>query len=484
MVPLVYTIVLNWNGRRHLGDCLGSLSSAAYPRQRVVLVDNASQDDSVALVRAQFPQVHIIENASNIGFAEGNNVGIRYALDQGADYIVLLNNDTRVEPDFLTHLIRRGEEKADAGVLGGTVLMFYNPAIVNSTAVNLNRCAYGWDRDFGENAAEVHREAGEVLAVTGCLMAVKRQVFEAVGLLDPVFFAYFEDVDFCLRVWERTGFTVEYVPEAVVYHKFSASTSRDPFLKRKLITTNQYRILFRHFPVPEILRVFPLFTLQRLVLLAHPIMHGDLRTVLLELRLILQHWLFLPLFLVGRFFGPGRSVDTSRFRHMIVPEAGFPVFRQYRPGYERIALSKREVDCSILNEKVVMGVNDDILGPGWSGLTAGAPRMRTIQERALCYLKAGRGRTFLQVHGYSENIPGPCFLEVSVEGRTIGRRPLAQGWRTYLFTVEGGVEAECAEVRLALVPVRQSPGDRGAFGVNEVGLFSQGSPLLRWVDAG
>lgn len=181
MTPHTFIIILNWNGKHYLEDCLGSLSSINYPNYKIALVDNDSQDGSVPFVRSKYPHAHIIQNDKNLGFAEGNNVGIRYALSQGAEYVVLLNNDTRVEPDFLTHLIQRGEEAKEVGVLGGKVLMFFDPRIINSTGINLNQFAYGWDRDFGEEALRTNRDRGEVLAVTGSLMAIKREVFEKSG---------------------------------------------------------------------------------------------------------------------------------------------------------------------------------------------------------------------------------------------------------------------------------------------------------------
>lgn len=331
MLRSAWIIVLNWNGIQHLPTCLGSLTSIDYPNCNILLVDNGSTDQSLQFVRKNFPDIRIIANRQNLGFAEGNNIGIRHALSNGADYIVLLNNDTRVEPDFLTRLITRGEAKPDIGVLGGKVLMMDNPDIVNSTGINMNLFAYGWDRDFGEKASEVNRPGGEVLAVTGCLMAIKKQVFEKIGLLDPDFFAYMEDLDFCLRVWKCTDFKIEYMPEAIIYHKFSASTPGK--FKRRLMAINQYRIFFRHFPLPVIIKIFPLMTLHRIAILAAHLLRLDFRMFISECYLIIKHWIMLPIYLCRSIFKSEKRIDPDLFRKYAVQEKGRPSFK--KPGRVR-----------------------------------------------------------------------------------------------------------------------------------------------------
>ena len=333
--PLVWIIVLNWNGRRHLRDCLDSLSLLNYPSYRILIVDNNSIDGSVSFISENYPHICIIQNSDNLGFAEGNNVGIRHALSQGAEYVVLLNNDTRVEPGFLSPLIDKGEENVNVGVIGGTVLMFFNPLIVNSTGVNLNRFAYGWDRDFGEDASQLNREGGEVLAVTGCLMAVKREVFEKIGLLDPEFFAYFEDVDFCIRVWKYTDFKVEYVPGSVIYHKFSASSSGNSVLKRKLMIRNQYRILFKHFPATDLLNIFPRFTMHRIVKVVKNLIRREVPLAVMESLVLLKYWLLLPFTIFTRISEQRRGIDMSFFRDKIIPETKPRSFKAYPPEAKR-----------------------------------------------------------------------------------------------------------------------------------------------------
>jgi len=116
--PSVAIIVLNWNGRDDTIACMYSLQKLTYKRYQLIVVDNGSSDDSVSAIRAEFPSVHVIETGANLGFAEGNNVGIRHALDQGANYVLLLNNDTEVDEHLVDALVDAAESNADGGIFG------------------------------------------------------------------------------------------------------------------------------------------------------------------------------------------------------------------------------------------------------------------------------------------------------------------------------------------------------------------------------
>lgn len=483
MKPFVFIIVLNWNGKEHLKECLDSLSVLDYPNYQLVMVDNASHDGSVEFVKINYPGVHLIRSEKNLGFAEGNNLGIRFALSQGADYVVLLNNDTRVEPDFLTHLIQRGEEEKEIGVLGGKVLMYFDPRIINSTGVNLNQFAYGWDRDFGEENLEVKRERGEVLAVSGCLMAIKKEVFEKIGLLDPNFFSYYEDVDFCIRVWKETHFRVEYVPQSVIYHKFSASVSGKSRLKKYLMLKNQYRILFKHFPPLKMAKIFPCFSFHRLMraLGGCLVRGGDFSLFFFEVLMILKYWAFFPSILLFRIIHSLRKgVDSSRFWKKVVPEMKYPSIKAFLPRYEQIVLKSDCLKTKNIPNRLLMGVNDEVLGEGWSPLISGFPRIRRMGQQAFCFLRNEKRFQYLQIHGLWDPHTLRPWLEVTIDGQPIGRRKIEIGWHTYIFPFENKFKEGPVELG-----VRINPFGHGAkgLGVNEIGLFSIGSPILRWIES-
>lgn len=305
----------------HLEDCFRSLDALAYDNFKLLLVDNASVDGSVDYVRSQYPSTEIIRNECNLGFSKGNNMGIRHALSNGAEYVVLLNNDTRVEPDFLDHLVQYGENHPEAGVLGGTVRLHGYPNRINSTGVNLNLLAYGWDRDFGKPTDEIRRNEGEVLAVTGALMAIKKNVFDEIGFLDNDFFAYFEDVDFCIRVWKHTGMTVNYVPHSIVYHKFSASTGKIAGFKKRLMMEGQYRLFFKHYPLWIVLSLFPILFFYHL---AHN--RSDLSALASECFSASRWIVSLPELLVQRYRTNWlkNTYNQQRFWGKVLKEVGAP----------------------------------------------------------------------------------------------------------------------------------------------------------------
>ncbi len=200
--PAVSVVVLTWNGRRWIERCLRSVAATAYPALTVRVVDNGSRDGTGDLVAA-FPSVLLDRRPRNLGFASGNNVGIRAALAAGADYVALLNQDTWVEPGWLAPLVQAAEADPSVGVLSPVQLTYesdnYDP---------------GFARVFDGTPGDAVRE---VTSVPGAALLVRRTVFETVGLLDPIYFAYFEEADFCRRARAR-GFRTVVVPAGRVHH--------------------------------------------------------------------------------------------------------------------------------------------------------------------------------------------------------------------------------------------------------------------------
>jgi hypothetical protein len=220
MTPRVMILILNWNG---LDDTLASLASLAeldYPDCEVVVVDNGSTDGSVTAIQKRFPEITVIENEENLGFAGGNNVGLRYAMEQGVDYALLLNNDTEVAPDFLRRLVDVAEADPAFGIAGPTIYYYDQPDVVWSAggAIDWRR---GETRMIGLNERDTDQFGPgprPVDFVTGCALLAKRAVIEQAGLLDERFFAYYEEAEWCVRV-RQAGFKIIHVPQARVWHK-------------------------------------------------------------------------------------------------------------------------------------------------------------------------------------------------------------------------------------------------------------------------
>jgi hypothetical protein len=239
----VTIIVLNWNGLMDTLDCLASLAVLEYPNFEIVVVDNGSTDGSVGVIRGRFPRVQVIENSENLGYTGGNNTGLRYAWTNGADYTLLLNNDTQVAPDFLCRMIAATEVEPIIGVAGPTIYYHARPELIWSAGG-----AIDWRRGktwmLGLNTGDVGQlgsEPRQVDFVTGCALLVKRSVVDRVGLLDERFFAYYEEAEWCVRA-RRAGFRVIHVPQAKVWHKIPLDAREDSPVVHYYITRN--RLLF------------------------------------------------------------------------------------------------------------------------------------------------------------------------------------------------------------------------------------------------
>jgi len=222
--PKVYTIILNWNNYEDTKKCLESLQEATYPNLSVIIVDNASDDESGKRLQAEFPHFRFIFNEKNLGFARGCNVGIRAALkDETCAYVLLLNNDAVVTQNFLEKAVDVAERNPLIGLVGGKILqspqsrkIWYAGGYINCwRGQNVNR-------GFDETDDGRYDTPGETGFITGALMLIKREVIERVGLLPEEYFFGVEEWDYSLTV-QRAGYKLHYVPEFIIYHSADGS---------------------------------------------------------------------------------------------------------------------------------------------------------------------------------------------------------------------------------------------------------------------
>jgi len=218
-------VVLSWNGREDTLRCLQSLAAIEGSDRGVICVDNGSTDGSADAVREHFPDVALIECPGNLGYAGGNNVGIRRALERGSDWVVLVNNDATVAPDVIDGFARAARARPRAGILAGKVYFADRPEVVwfAGQRVNLRLGYSGRPRGYGRPDGLRYTRIEPTDRAVGALMAVSRPALEAAGLLDEDLFAYVEDVDWAVRV-RRAGFEVVFAPEARAWHRVSGST--------------------------------------------------------------------------------------------------------------------------------------------------------------------------------------------------------------------------------------------------------------------
>lgn len=220
--PKVSIIILNWNGWRDTVEAVESCLKLSYGNFSVLLVDNASSDGSEAILRERFPNVVLIQTGANLGYAGGNNVGIRRALADGAEYVWLLNNDTTVDPAALGEMMQVAADPT-VGMVGPKILLYSRPDHLNCVGSTINLMT-GQPRLIGLGEKDDGRfdELCDMDTLSGCSLLVGKNVLEKVGFMDESFFLYYEETDWILRT-KRAGYRMVYVPKARIWHKVSAS---------------------------------------------------------------------------------------------------------------------------------------------------------------------------------------------------------------------------------------------------------------------
>jgi GT2 family glycosyltransferase len=268
--PSVAVIMLNWNGYADTVDCIESLKKITYPNFFIVIVDNASSGNDVQQLRDKYGSyVDILAQDKNWGFPEGCNIGMRYAMQKGADYLLLLNNDTIVDPEFLTELVKTAEGDEKVGVVGSKVYYYYYPNRIQylggriNWILGINGTYIKDEDDHGQYDKPL---AQDYVPATSCI--VKRAVAEKIGYLDPFYFWAIEEFDYCTRAI-KAGFKVMYQPKSKIWHKWQASgvkLSEYPETQamiNKMVGAGAYKLWWRLYKTysPPVLFLIP-FLLQ------------------------------------------------------------------------------------------------------------------------------------------------------------------------------------------------------------------------------
>ncbi|MEM7174798.1 MAG: glycosyltransferase family 2 protein [Chlamydiota bacterium] len=220
--PRISIIVLNWNGKKDTLECLRSLQCVPTPHQLIV-VDNGSSDDSAVAIRSTYPQTKLLETGKNLGYAEGCNVGIRFALKKQADFLLILNNDTIVDPGILNHFLA-AYTRYPFSILSGTPYLYSDPTTLDHLGGRWNPTAGEFDL-IGWRARSFNKAVCSLDYGCGCALFSSAEVFHAVGEFDARFFLFWEEADWCFRA-KRQGIQVLSCPEATLQHKASASFRR------------------------------------------------------------------------------------------------------------------------------------------------------------------------------------------------------------------------------------------------------------------
>jgi len=259
-MPAISVIILNYNGLHLLSECLDSLRRQTFRDFEVIFVDNDSTDGSVAFVEENYPEVKVIENRENLGFGEGNNVGMRVA--QGK-YIALLNNDTVTHPEWLQRLFEAAEHFPETfGMWASKILFHDRPDTIDTAGHLMYPDGLNMGRGRGEIDAGQYDRVEEVFFPSGCAALYSKKMLDEIGYFDPDFFAYGDDTELGLRA-KLAGWKCLFVPSSVVYHKYSGTSGRYSPFKVLLVERNRIWVLVKYFPFRYII-VSPLYTFIRL----------------------------------------------------------------------------------------------------------------------------------------------------------------------------------------------------------------------------
>ncbi|MHB1004364.1 MAG: glycosyltransferase family 2 protein [Chloroflexota bacterium] len=273
MAVAVTVVVVNWNGARYLRDCLGSLAAQTLSDFRVILVDNGSDDDSVSLVKSEFPNVCVLSNERNLGFARANNQAIS-ATD--SEFVALLNNDAQAEPDWLERLLAVMTSDPSVGACASRMVFAQSPGTINSTGISLDKAGIAWDRWGGRPDTEGDEEVSEVFGACAGAAMYRRALFEDIGLFDEDFFAYLEDVDLAWRARLRRWRCL-YVPAAKVRHYHSGTGKEGSSFKNYLLGRNKVWAIVKNYEAHALLKYLPAIVIYDLGSVQYSLLvRGDL----------------------------------------------------------------------------------------------------------------------------------------------------------------------------------------------------------------
>lgn len=267
----IYIIIIAYNGSQYIKKCLASVFLSKYSGQfNVVAVDNHSLDNTVEIIEKEFPQVELIKLEKNLGFVGGNNIGIKRALVSGAGYVVLLNQDTEVEYDWLTQLVKAAQDDK-VGIVQAMLLLANERALTNNVGNALHYLGFGFVKHYRERVDTwYHRPPFAIGYASGAAMLIKREIIEKIGLLDEKFFMYHEDLDLCWRT-RLVGYKIMIAPQALVYHYYEFNRNKKMFYWTE---RNRWAVLLQNYSLATLLKLIPILLFIEIAMLGYSLISG------------------------------------------------------------------------------------------------------------------------------------------------------------------------------------------------------------------
>lgn len=262
----VSVVILSYNSKEDLKECIPSLISQTYQDFEIIIVDNASTDGSEEFIRANYPEIKVVQTGKNLGYAAGNNEGFEVA---DGEYIVVINPDTVADPKWLAELIRPLKSDPTIAATTSKILIHHQKDRINTCANTAHYTGLTFCRGLNKSASELDNYQ-PVGAVSGCSFAIRRDMLMNINGFDSDFFLYQEDADLSWRI-RFAGGKIMYVPESIIYHKFKLSIApqKEFFLER-----NRYLILLKNFSLKTLLLLLPALIVTEIVTMSHAILSG------------------------------------------------------------------------------------------------------------------------------------------------------------------------------------------------------------------
>lgn len=255
--PLVSVSIVNYNGRKFLPEFFSSLFKQTYKNFEVIFVDNSSVDDSIEYVRNNYPQVKIVENKENSGYAEGNNIGFRHSK---GEYILVMNNDTILADDLIEKLLQAFDEIPNLGTVQPMVRLMNDRENLDACGSYWTNTGFNYHYGIYKNASlPIYNRSFPVYSIKGMCMMIPRGVIEKLGLFDSDFWCYFEETDFCHRLW-LAGYECWYYPKTFIYHHMGGTSSKKPpsFIQFHSFK-NRLCSYLKNLGTMEMIRVLPIY---------------------------------------------------------------------------------------------------------------------------------------------------------------------------------------------------------------------------------
>lgn len=271
--PKVSIIITNYNGQHYLKDCLDSINAQSFTSFEVILVDNHSSDGSIRIVEREYPEIELIRNDANFGFARGTNEGIRASR---GEFILTLNNDTRLEPGFLEEIMRPTERDALIGICAAKML--YPDGRINSTGTCISRSGAAWDRGISQPDHGQYGHSEEVFGACAGAALYRKRMLDEIGLFDEDFFMYMEDVDLAFRA-RLAGWKCIYIPGAVVIHHHGGTAGVGSDTAVYYGNRNMVWVAFRNFPRTLLISSLPWIIGRTFGVIIYHTFRGQLRII-------------------------------------------------------------------------------------------------------------------------------------------------------------------------------------------------------------